>query len=128
MRLLLDTHAFLWALDGYASHLAVLRAEELPITSEHALKASGFVIEHRDPFDRMLAAQAILEGVRWWTGACEPMADAHWKVVRVCKLAAPRVQLAERKGRMCQCGRRGTRKPGNSAGMCSLIVELERVD
>lgn len=110
MRLLLDTHALLWALAeperlskraasylrdastgvlvsaasaweiatklrlgklagaepivaGYAAHLRTLRAEELPVTSEHALVAGGFELEHRDPFDRILAAQALLEGV-----------------------------------------------------------------
>lgn len=48
---------------GYASHLSTLRAEDLPVRSEHALKAASLSAEHRDPFDRMLAAQAILEGV-----------------------------------------------------------------
>jgi PIN domain nuclease of toxin-antitoxin system len=47
---------------GYTAHLAALGAEELPIRSAHALKAGSFRIDHRDPFDRMLAAQAILEG------------------------------------------------------------------
>ena len=48
---------------GYAMYLAMLRADELPIRSVHALRAGGFTVEHRDPFDRMLAAQAIVEGV-----------------------------------------------------------------
>ena len=48
---------------AYAAHLTRLRAEELPIRSAHALLAGGFMIDHRDPFDRMLAAQAILEGL-----------------------------------------------------------------
>jgi len=48
---------------GYAAHLRTLRAEELLITSEHALMAGGFELDHRDPFDRMLAAQALVEGV-----------------------------------------------------------------
>lgn len=48
---------------GYSAHLARLRVEELPIRSVHALIAGGFLVEHRDPFDRMLAAQAIIEGV-----------------------------------------------------------------
>ena len=110
MRLLLDTHALLWALAephrlsaraaalikaptneivvsaastweiatryrlgrlplagpivaGFAAHLVTLRAEELPVRSIHALVAGSFVQEHRDPFDRMLAAQAMVEGV-----------------------------------------------------------------
>ncbi len=37
-----------------------LRAELLPITSAHALRAGCMAWEHRDPFDRMLAAQAML--------------------------------------------------------------------
>jgi PIN domain nuclease of toxin-antitoxin system len=111
MRLLLDTHTFVWALTdpdrlsaraaglirdvgnlvlvsaasaweiatkyrlgrlpgsgpliaGYAAHLAILRADELPIRSAHALKAGTLSTEHRDPFDRILAAQAILEAAR----------------------------------------------------------------
>ena len=34
----------------------------LAVSYQHALKAGGFDIEHRDPFDRMLAAQSIIEG------------------------------------------------------------------
>ena len=41
---------------GFVAHLATLRAEELPVRSIHALQAGSFVVEHRDPFDRMLAA------------------------------------------------------------------------
>jgi PIN domain nuclease of toxin-antitoxin system len=33
----------------------------LPITLEHGLRAGRFAATHRDPFDRMLAAQAIHE-------------------------------------------------------------------
>ncbi|MDP9225287.1 MAG: type II toxin-antitoxin system VapC family toxin [Actinomycetota bacterium] len=35
---------------------------ELPITIEHALKAGVLDPHHRDPFDRMLVAQALVEG------------------------------------------------------------------
>ena len=34
---------------------------ELPISLAHAQRAGGFGQEHRDPFDRVLAAQAELE-------------------------------------------------------------------
>ena len=34
---------------------------ELPITAVHALRAGNLPINHRDPFDRMLMAQAELE-------------------------------------------------------------------
>lgn len=48
---------------GYLKHLATLMAAEVPITAEHALLAGSLAAEHRDPFDRMLAAQALVEGV-----------------------------------------------------------------
>jgi PIN domain nuclease of toxin-antitoxin system len=34
----------------------------LPITHEHALLAGRLPLHHRDPFDRMLIAQAVTEG------------------------------------------------------------------
>ncbi|RFA11148.1 hypothetical protein B7R54_07355 [Subtercola boreus] len=42
-------------------HLETLRATELPVTTEHALVTAQLDWAHRDPFDRMLAAQAIVE-------------------------------------------------------------------
>lgn len=33
----------------------------LPINATHATAAGAFALEHRDPFDRLLAAQAIVE-------------------------------------------------------------------
>lgn len=47
----------------YAQHLKTFLAEELPITSRHALMAGSFPQAHRDPFDRILAAQSSLEGI-----------------------------------------------------------------
>jgi PIN domain nuclease of toxin-antitoxin system len=44
---------------------AVMAAEQfvvLPISAKHSLVAGQFLAPHRDPFDRMLAAQAIIEG------------------------------------------------------------------
>ena len=35
----------------------------LPVSYLHALRAGGLLSEHRDPFDRMLAAQSLIEGV-----------------------------------------------------------------
>jgi PIN domain nuclease of toxin-antitoxin system len=48
---------------AYAAHLATLRARELPIFSTHALLAGGLAVPYRDPFDRMLAAQSLVEGL-----------------------------------------------------------------
>lgn len=45
----------------YAGAMHGLQATPLPVTAEHALKAGSWDVEHRDPFDRMLAAQAIFE-------------------------------------------------------------------
>lgn len=50
-------------IDGFHHHLRVLRAQELAMNVVHALKAGSFEIEHRDPFDRMLAAQSLVEGL-----------------------------------------------------------------
>lgn len=36
---------------------------EVPITSEHAIAAGRLPLIHRDPFDRMLVAQARCEGL-----------------------------------------------------------------
>jgi PIN domain nuclease of toxin-antitoxin system len=35
----------------------------LPVTAEHALAAAALPAHHDDPFDRMLVAQASLEGL-----------------------------------------------------------------
>ena len=48
-------------LTDYAGALQGLQATQLPVTSEHALKAGLWAVAHRDPFDRMLAAQSALE-------------------------------------------------------------------
>ena len=36
---------------------------ELPISSEHALRVESLPPIHKDPFDRLLVAQSIVEGV-----------------------------------------------------------------
>jgi PIN domain nuclease of toxin-antitoxin system len=51
------------ALERWAHHVRDLHAAELGITSEHALLAGRLDWAHRDPFDRLLAAQAIVEGL-----------------------------------------------------------------
>lgn len=44
--------------------------EHLPITHLHSLRAGAYQVEHRDPFDRMLAAQSELESLPLLT--CAP--------------------------------------------------------
>ena len=41
---------------------------ELPITSEHAVSVDMLPPLHKDPFDRLLVAQALCEGVTLLTG------------------------------------------------------------
>lgn len=53
---------------AYSRHLDRLGVERLPVTEEHALLAGSLQWEHRDPFDRMLAAQAMLESMPIVTG------------------------------------------------------------
>jgi len=50
-----------WARSGLAVHIADDGFEELPITAENGEAAGALPLHHRDPFDRMLIAQAIAE-------------------------------------------------------------------
>ena len=47
----------------YTQFLFRLDAEELCITSRHTRLAGQFSADHRDPFDRLLAAQSVEEGM-----------------------------------------------------------------
>lgn len=48
-------------LAGYSGFLDRMGARRLPVQDDHALLAGRLEWTHRDPFDRMLAAQAMLE-------------------------------------------------------------------
>jgi PIN domain nuclease of toxin-antitoxin system len=50
-------------LNDYDGVLAKMGFTQLPMATAHALKAGRLAIEHRDPFDRMLMAQAELENL-----------------------------------------------------------------
>jgi PIN domain nuclease of toxin-antitoxin system len=41
---------------------------ELPVTSQHAVNIDGLPPLHKDPFDRLLLAQALTEGITLLTG------------------------------------------------------------
>jgi PIN domain nuclease of toxin-antitoxin system len=49
--------------DNLEQALMQIGFESLAITTRHALAAGGLVRHHGDPFDRMLIAQAQLEGL-----------------------------------------------------------------
>ncbi len=46
---------------GLRDELLALGATELTICAEHAMRAAALPLVHRDPFDRMLVAQAEVE-------------------------------------------------------------------
>jgi PIN domain nuclease of toxin-antitoxin system len=51
-------------LDNYISNrMGQLGMRSLEITATHALQAAALPLHHRDPFDRMLIAQAQLEDI-----------------------------------------------------------------
>jgi PIN domain nuclease of toxin-antitoxin system len=49
--------------EAYSQILHQAKFIELTITSAHALRAGSLPIPHRDPFDRMIMAQAELENL-----------------------------------------------------------------
>jgi PIN domain nuclease of toxin-antitoxin system len=51
----------------WRARLADLRIEELPLRTDHALLAGSMRWEHRDPFDRLLVAQALVENLTFVT-------------------------------------------------------------
>ena len=50
-------------LRNYEGDLSNIGIVELPVTTSHALAAGALDIPHRDPFDRLLIAQARVEGL-----------------------------------------------------------------
>ena len=65
-------------------HQAIVSAGlvELPVRSEAALRAGALPLHHRDPFDRLLVAQASLEGATLYTADRQLLAyGAHVELV-----------------------------------------------
>ena len=50
--------------DELERYLAQLGCDAMPISLDHAVRAGSLPGEHRDPFDRMLIAQAQMENLR----------------------------------------------------------------
>ncbi len=86
---LLDTRLLLWEVaiktslgrPEFTVDAAVLRRwlqseafTELPIKPEHILQVAHLAWHHRDPFDRLLVAQAQVEAIKLWSvdGALRP--------------------------------------------------------
>ncbi len=47
----------------FGARIAAARLTELPLTARHAQLAGNLNIAAKDPFDRMLIAQSIIEGI-----------------------------------------------------------------
>lgn len=65
----------------WSKRLALDRFRELPISARHAVRAGSLPGDHRDPFDRMLAAQGIEDGMPVLTADCQISglgAEAWW--------------------------------------------------
>ena len=62
------------ARDWLRERAELLQAQPLAISLEHAWTAASLPMHHRDPFDRLLVAQAMVEGVTLVTAdrALEP--------------------------------------------------------
>ncbi|BAZ06160.1 type II toxin-antitoxin system VapC family toxin [Calothrix sp. NIES-3974] len=70
-------------IDDYVStRMTQLGARSLEITASHALRVAALPLHHRDPFDRMLIAQAQVEDMTLVS------ADSTFKQYKVCLLWA----------------------------------------
>jgi len=50
-------------LDEFVAALGESGFQELPVTARHASRVSDLPQHHRDPFDRLLVAQSLVEGM-----------------------------------------------------------------
>jgi PIN domain nuclease of toxin-antitoxin system len=50
-------------MEGFDRLTILAGMQILPLTPRHAIRAGLFPAPHRDPFDRLIAAQAIVEGL-----------------------------------------------------------------
>ena len=70
------------ALDRLPEGLAELQARILPVSQAHALRVATLPDVHADPFDRLLVAQALVEGCVVLTSDASipkyPGVDARW--------------------------------------------------
>ena len=49
--------------EEFEARIAIAGFTELPLTARHGQLAGNLLIANKDPFDRMLIAQSILEGI-----------------------------------------------------------------
>ena len=68
--------------DSVPAALAIIGAEPLPIIPQHIVRVQNLPLHHRDPFDRMMIAQAIEDGLTIMTR------DRHFRAYGVPVLTA----------------------------------------
>lgn len=49
--------------DNWSGRMSEIGAAELPVTAQHGLVAGSMAWKHRDPFDRLLVAQAFVDNL-----------------------------------------------------------------
>ncbi|HEV2323694.1 MAG TPA: type II toxin-antitoxin system VapC family toxin [Terracidiphilus sp.] len=59
--------AFAYDPRAIRKHMLANGYQELPIDGSHAVAVDSLPLIHRDPFDRLLIAQAIIEGITFLT-------------------------------------------------------------
>jgi len=64
----ISTGKLQFPLDALAEQLAINHFQQLPMTLRHIATSAGLPFHHRDPFDRMLIAQAMSEQLVLVTG------------------------------------------------------------
>lgn len=73
---------------------------ELPITGEHAVNVDGFPRLQKDPFDRLLLAQAHTEGITLITADAQLLSEYGGAVLKVQKsfIPPPRARTTRTEG------------------------------
>ncbi len=61
-------------IDDFTAAMTLQNLSVLAIEGRHAAMAGDFPLNHRDPFDRLFSAQAIIEGLTLITRDSEPAA------------------------------------------------------
>ena len=69
--------------ETWATHVSSIGAADLPVSARHALLAGQLQWDHRDPFDRLLAAQALLDNLTLVTGDAQLLTLPGLRVMRV---------------------------------------------
>ena len=74
----------------FADQIRLLSLQLLPITLAHVARASTLPFHRRDPFDRMLVAQSLVESIA--LVSADPVMDAYG-ITRLWQFYTPALQI-----------------------------------